>query len=83
MPFLKDMARRKVLDAIVFLMEKLDIQANGDLNYVLYKFAKRNIDTRYNNLKNYCGELEETAGQIRYDILWPYEQKLKEEYGDV
>jgi hypothetical protein len=83
MPFLRDMARRAALDAIVFLMEKLEVKADGDLNYVLYKFAKRNVAVRYNDLKNFCGELHEAECQIRADILLPYERELKKEYGDV
>lgn len=64
-------------------MEKLDIKADGDLNYVLYKFAKRNVPIRYNSLKNFLGELNEAACQVRADILLPYERRLKEEFGDV
>lgn len=83
MPFLRNKDRREELDQLVELMEKLDIKADGDLNYVLYKFAKRNVSIRYNELKNFLGELNEAAEQVRADILLPYERRLKEEFGDV
>ena len=83
MPFLRDLKRRKELDKVVQVMEELEIKADGDLNYVLYKFARRNLDVRYNTLKNYLGELNEAACQIRNDILVPYEAWLKQRYGDV
>lgn len=83
MPYIPDYNRREQLDTIVQLMDTLKIKADGDLNYVLFKYFKYHVHKGYNDTKNYCGELTEAAGQIREEFLYPYERKKKEENGDV
>ena len=83
MPFIEDQQRRKELDEIYQLMIEKGINADGDLNYILYKFCKYQVAPSYNNYKNYFGELVECANQCREDFLIPYERRKKDENGDV
>lgn len=82
MPYIK-LKRRKEVDKIVKLMNKLCVLADGDLNYVLYKFCKNYITPSYNNYKNYCGELRQCATEIERRLLAEYENKKIIENGDV
>ena len=82
MPFvLKN--KRPQLDKVVQAMVDAEIQADGDLNYVLYKFAKYCLNPSYGVYKNYIGELRECGAQIRSDFLLPYERVKEEENGAV
>ena len=83
MPFIESKSRRAQMDEIVKLMAELEVQADGDLHYVLYKFFKYNVERRYNVIKNYIGELNETVGMIQHRFLWPYEAEAEEKNGDV
>jgi len=81
MPYIKP-EKRKEMDEIVDLMNK-KVKADGDLNYILYKFCKNHVQPSYNNYKNFCGELMECAAEIRRRILAPYEDSKIKENGDV
>lgn len=59
------------------------VQANGDLNYILFAYCVRHVPMSYNSLKNYCGELRQAATEIERRILAPYEDLKIEENGDV
>lgn len=82
MPFVPQ-ERRPELDKVYQAMIDAGVNADGDLNYILYKFCKYQVIPSYNNYKNYYGELSECAKQCRNDFLVPYEKKKKEENGDV
>lgn len=82
MPYVKKDGR-PALDEIVELMQDKDIQANGDLNYVLYAFCKRYVMPSYNAYKNYCGELRQCATEIERRLLADYEEEKIHENGDV
>jgi len=82
MPYIKQDERKK-LEKILKLMKKLEIKANGDLNYILFTYCKRNISLSYNNLKNYLGELNQTISEIERKILGPYEDQKIKENGDI
>jgi len=82
MPFIKQ-ERRLDMDEIVNLMVANYVRVDGDLNYILYKFCKYHVTPSYNNFKNFCGELRECVEQIERDLLAPYEEKKKQENGDV
>ena len=82
MPFVKQ-EKRPELDKIYDAMCEANIVADGDLNYVLYKYAKHELRFSYNNLKNFIAELRECGAQIRSDFLVPYERIKKQENGDV
>jgi hypothetical protein len=82
MPYIKP-ENRKDMDEIVELMAKKPVKVDGDLNYILYKFCKYHVKPSYNNLKNFCGELEECAAEIRRRILSEYENGKIKENGDV
>lgn len=75
--------KRTILDNIVDEMEAHGIKADGDLNYVLYAYCKRNIEPSYNNYKNFIGELRQCATEIERRMLGPYEDEKIEENGDV
>lgn len=81
MPYIKQ--RRKELDGIVDLMVKKEVRADGDLNYILYKFCKYHVTPGYNNYKNFNGELTECVAEIRRTLLAEYEMQKIKENGDV
>lgn len=83
MPYIKNKARRIHLDKIINEMVKQEVIADGDLNYILFKFAKYHIDHRYNTLKNYCAELNECAEEIRRRFIVPREKQAMAENGDI
>jgi len=82
MPYIKE-NRRNQVDSIVGKMEEVQIKADGDLNYILYKYAKRNVKPSYNNFKNYCAELRQCATEIERRMLAKYEHEKMLENGDV
>jgi len=82
MPYIKQ-ERRIECDEIVKLMIEKKIKADGDLNYVLYKFCKFNVGPSYNNYKNFCGELRQCVSEIERKLLAPYEDSKISENGDV
>lgn len=82
MPYIKQ-NRRAELEVIVDMMREKNIQADGDLNYVLYAFCKRFVDPSYNNYKNFCGELRQCVTEIERRMLAPYEDDKISENGDV
>jgi len=82
MPYINSKGRKK-MNPIVKLMSKIGVKANGDLNYILYKYCKNNIIPSYNNYKNFCGELRQCATEIERRILANYENEKIRENGDV
>lgn len=82
MPYIKK-EERASKDKVVDLMVKENIVANGDLNYILFKYCKYHIPKSYNNLKNYCGELRQCATEIERRILAPYEDTKEKDNGVV
>ena len=82
MPYIKQESRQK-MDEVVDAMVEAGVLANGDLNYILYKFCKYYIKPSYGNYKNFCGELNECATEIRRRMTAPYEDVKIEENGDV
>jgi len=82
MPYVKQETRNN-LDTVVEMMEWACVKADGDLNYILYAYCKRNIKAGYGNYKNFCGELRQCATEIERCLLGPYEDKAKEKNGDV
>ena len=82
MPYIKQ-ERRKECDEVVTKMEDKKVVADGDLNYILFKYCKFFIKPSYNNLKNFCGELRQCATEIERRLIAPYEDLKIEEDGDV
>lgn len=83
MPYLESNDRRAECDEVVALMEKIKVQANGDLNYILYRFCKYHVTPSYNNYKNFCGELHQCATEIERRLLGSYEDEKIKENSDV
>ena len=79
----KDPELRPKLDKIVKHMIDSGVVANGDLNYILFALCKRSVKPSYNNYKNFIGELNECAAEIRRRFLSPYEEKAILRNGDV
>lgn len=71
------------MNRVVKKMESCDVKADGDLNYILFKFCKYNIEPSYNNYKNYCGELRQCVSEIERKLLAPYEDAKEKENGSV
>ncbi len=82
MPYIKQ-ERRPLMDEVLEAMHYAGVNADGDLNYILFKFCKEQVIPGYNNYKNFCGELRQCATEIERRILAPYEDKKIEENGDV
>lgn len=82
MPYIPEEKREK-FDKVVNLMKELNVVADGDLNYILYKYCLHNVEPSYNNFKNYCAELRQCATEIERRLLNPYENKKMIENGDI
>lgn len=82
MPYIKE-ERRAELQGILTAMKEAGVCADGDLNYILYKYCKDEVEPSYNNLKNYCGELRQCATEIERRLLGPYEDSAMQRNGDV
>ncbi len=93
----KLLAKDKIKAAIDKAIE-VDVQPNGDINYILFKYAKYHVEASYNNYKTFMGyiyelvdmssgaykdEFRESAEWIRIKLLIPYEEEKSEESGDV
>ncbi len=82
MPYIKQ-NERSAMDQIVNMMDDWGVQADGDLNYILYAFCKRYVKPSYNNYKNFCGELRQCATEIERKLLGPYEDLKEKENGSI
>ena len=82
MPYIKKIDRKK-LHPILISMRRHKVKADGDLNYILYKYCKEDVKPSYNNYKNFIGELRQCATEIERRILAPYEDEKIKENGDV
>ena len=82
MPYIKQ-NRREDCDLVVKLLKEIHLRADGDLNYILYKFCKEAVDPSYNRYKNFIGELHECAHEIRRRLLSKYEDEKIDQNGDV
>lgn len=82
MPYI-ERYKRHIMGKVVDLMADICVKADGDLNYILYKYCKYHIPKSYNNIKNYCGELRQCATEIERRILAEYEDKKIRENGDL
>ena len=82
MPYIKK-ERRAELQEILTAMKAAGVCADGDLNYILYKYCKEEVQPSYNNFKNYCGELRQCATEIERRLMAPYEDSAMERNGDV
>ena len=82
MPYVKQ-ERRPDLNKVVIAMTEASVKADGDLNYILYRFCKLHVTPSYNSYKNFLGELNEAAEEIRRRLLAPWEDMKIEENGDV
>jgi len=82
MPYIKK-AERFDMGKIVQKMADFEVCANGDLNYILFKYCKYFIPQNYNSIKNYLGELNECVEEIRRRLLTPYEDNKIKENGDI
>ena len=82
MPYIKQ-ENRTAMDEVVDVMTEVGVKADGDLNYILFKYCKYQIPLSYNNIKNFCGELRQCATEIERRILANYEDMKIKENGDV
>jgi hypothetical protein len=82
MPYVKQ-ERRTELDFVVEAMARADVKADGDLNYILFKYCKYFVKPSYNNFKNFCGEIHQAATEIERRLLAPYEDLKEKENGPI
>jgi hypothetical protein len=77
------MERRDALNKVVVAMTEAGVKADGDLNYILYRFCKYHVAPSYNNFKNFCGEIHQAATEIERRLLAPYEDEKIKENSDI
>lgn len=82
MPYIKK-EKRPVMDKVVQAMIDAGVKADGDLNYILFKFCKFHVEPGYGNYKNFCGELDQCKTEIERRLLAEYENLKIFENGDV
>ena len=75
--------QRPRIDAIVKSMIEEKIEPKGEMNYLLFAYAKRAIKPSYNNYKELIGELHCVITEIERRLLAPYEDQKIESNGDV
>jgi hypothetical protein len=64
-----------VLDTI----KEKEVKPNGDINYILFKYAKYHIKPSYNNYKDYIGTIQDAI-----DLMINYEAAdYRHEYSEV
>lgn len=83
MPYIPDLSRREQLDQIVQLMEQLGMDYDGELNYVLYNFATKNVPFKYREIKKFKGELNECKDEVQRRLMTQREKLAIEQNGDV
>jgi len=71
-----------VFDTIVRDIDRW-IDRPGDLNYILFAYAKRHIEPSYENYRNFIGELNECIAEVRRRLVSPYEDRKRMDNGDV
>jgi hypothetical protein len=81
MPYIKDQLVRKILNEIVE-SNKAVLTAKGSLNYILHKIAKETCFS-YDDYRALFGEIECAKMEIYRRLTAHYEDKKKDEYGDV
>lgn len=82
MPYITQEERPRC-DKVVRAMVDAGIKADGDLNYILFKFFKYYVPLTYGNTKNYCAELNECAIEIRRKFLANYEDEKERQNGKI
>lgn len=82
MPYVEKMIRPD-LDVVVQALEDAEITANGDLNYILFKFCRTSVPPSYTGYKNFIAELTECGEEIRRRLLSVYEDGKRRINGDV
>jgi len=75
--------RRIQLAPLIAEMVEQEVRADGDLNYVLFYYAKYHIPKSYNSFKNYLGELQRCHDEIKRKLLDIYEDRKEIENGTV
>lgn len=82
MPYIEP-SERPPLDKIVEDMVRARVNADGNLNYILFKFCLSTVKPSYKGYRNFIGELQESAAEIRRRLLSPYEDQKIRTNGDV
>lgn len=81
------------------LASDINLKPNGDVNYILFKYCKYNVEPSYNNYKKFITivnwasnqaldiswkeEFREAAEWVRIKLLIPYEEEKRKINGDV
>lgn len=83
MPYIENDERRKECDRVVKLMDEIGIKADGDLNYILFKYCKYCVKRSYGTIKNFRAELSEARDEIGRRLLSTHEDVKILDNGDV
>lgn len=82
MPYIHSDKRSKC-DYVVNLMKDLNVQIDGELNYIVFKFIRQTTPDKYNALKNAMGELEMCKLELYRRLMAVREEVVMRENGDV
>lgn len=84
MPYIKKQDREALDKAIAPLASMLSVRGLGDLNYVITKLViGRARSVHYSEMATWIGTLECAKLELYRRMVAPYEDKKKEENGDV
>ena len=84
MPYIKDIYKKEVVDAINDLF--VFIESKGDLNYVICELVGKIIlenDITYTNISEMIGAVHDAETELRRRLLYPYEDIKMHKNGDV
>lgn len=62
----KDAKLDACLEPILKAVDKASVKPNGDINYILFKYAKYHIKPSYNNYKAFIGCIYKSMSEITY-----------------
>ncbi len=60
----KDAKLDAILEPILEAVDKANVKPNGDINYILFKYAKYHIEPSYNNYKTFIGCIHKAMKQV-------------------
>ncbi|KKL95561.1 hypothetical protein LCGC14_1853370 [marine sediment metagenome] len=78
-----------VVESILKNMDKVDVKPNGDINYILFKYAKYHIKPSYNNYKAFIGYIHKATNktilgyQLRLDNWEDYIDEYREAAAEI
>ena len=65
------------------IIKEIEVKPNGDLNYILFKYARYHIKPSYNNYKRYLGAIQRAVDWLKlnkyaYEYSYEYAEAIAE-----